>query len=266
MLKIFRTNGKFITKTHTGLYSHVNQDRVLATSHPLAKNIKLFAIADGMGSLYKSEFASQYVVDNLNKWFLSLNLDEINNTYMLCEILNNIIYNINNWLYKELIGYPECGTTLTCAVVNENDTVIANIGDSRTYAVIKKRLKQITKDDTQLWIEYEKGNIKKNDIRYHIYNNLINKSIGLSLNVEPTLYTIRNDLYSYLLLFSDGVTDCLSDKKIQYIINNTRFKEMADEIINQAVYVDQREKVPNAMWAKKPINGKDNTSVIVYKR
>lgn len=266
MFKIFRRKEVLTAKTHMGLYHNINQDCVLALNHPLSSHIKLLAIADGMGGLYKSEIASNYVIDNLKEFFVNCPLEQLNNTYNLCGILNNYICMINNELYKEFEGHPKCGTTLTCAIVNKQDTIVANVGDSRTYAIIKDKLVQLTKDDSHIWELYERGIISKDQIRFHVLNNILSKFMGMALNIDPSIYVVKNTLYNYLLLFSDGITDCLSEKKIKYIIDNMPAEKIADELIYQAIHRRQKDNVPAGPAFNDICNGKDDSSVIVYKR
>ena len=83
--------------------------------------------------------------------------------------------------------------------------------------------------------------------------------------------TLTNyDSYDKLLLFTDGVTDCLSYEKIKSIANTFKGEEMLKKIIYEAVNVEQ-EKPKNITLPEDfrvyPTPGKDNaTGAILIKR
>jgi hypothetical protein len=66
------------------------------------------------------------------------------------------------------------------------------------------------------------------------------------------------------------VTDLITDKKILKIIKETKKQELLKRIIYEAVYIDQKLKVPLLLRRKKlskyivPINGRDNASGAIY--
>ena len=109
---------------------------------------------------------------------------------------------------------------------------------SRGYIVKNNELIQVTKDDSQVQKYYDAGYIRrKDDMRFHIYSNIITSCIG-SLNPErplrPHMYRIKNTDYDSLVLLSDGVTDCLSDSRIMAITANTPKEKIASALVDAA--------------------------------
>ena len=257
------------TLSDKGKIRRHNEDSVTAISHPKDNSVKLLAVADGLGENGNGKEASSYTIEELEKWFKKLSYEDISNSFSLQFGLYKTIEKIN----KDLQDRQEkIGTTLTCAVVTHDKTIVISIGDSRCYIMKDTNIKQITSDDTKIYEDYINGIISKNDLRFYQYN-VLDESLGLhhklsSWKAKPKLFD--NDKYDKLLLFTDGVTDCLSDDKIKLIANTSKKEEILEKIINEAVNVEQ--EIPKNLSIPKssrtyPIPGQDNaTGAILIKR
>jgi protein phosphatase len=244
-----------------GLARGNNEDSAITITHPYNPTIKLLAVADGVGGKENGEVASNFAIDTLRDWFIGAPADKLDNTHYLVKNIGKVIKFINNYLY--LAKGNECSTTLTCAVINEKETIVANIGDSRAYIVKDDELVQVTRDDSLVWYYYEQGELSKDEIRFHKGSSLITKSIGSDLDVEPEISKIPNADYKGLVLFTDGVTDCISESKIASIITRST-KNIAEKIIKEAVYGNPPKRAPKGREFHIPKNGKDNATVALY--
>ncbi len=264
MFKFFKKKEIFESKTDKGLYKDNNEDSKTTLIHPMSSDIKLLAVADGVGGSAKGEYASNFVIQELEKWFLNEDIKTFNSSMLLSKKLHNIIQNINKKLYDAEYNKSQCGTTLTCAVVGFKTTIIANIGDSRAYAVTNDDIKQLTRDDSIVWEYYEHGEITKDEIRFHVFNNIITKCIGHHEECNPTILKVNNDSYNGLLLVTDGVTDCLSDEKIKFLVVRKHHRYIVNQIINEAVYHHQRNEIRNDDLLQDVPNGKDNATAVLF--
>ena len=258
------------TLTDKGRVRSKNEDSVIAISHPESESIKFLAVADGMGGYSNGEYASSYTIERLKEWFNNRTAFEFNNLNYLNTNLQELIQSINISLHKESRKrLNEMGTTLTCAIVTNNKTLVLNIGDSRCYLMKDTNLKQITDDDSTVYEQYEAGILTKDDLRFHPRNNIVTQGLGITI-VSPKTKIIDNDSYDKLLLFTDGVTDCLSDEKIKLIANTSSKEEILEKIIDEAVNVEQA--IPKDLsipynFRTQPTPGKDNaTGAILIKR
>lgn len=256
-------------KTDIGLIRKHNEDCVLAINHSKNKNFKLLIAADGMGGRADGEIASKYIVNSLKQWFLNKSVKTLNDNNKISQLLEEYIMKLNDNLIKKY-GSNHLGTTLTLALVNKKQTIILNVGDSRTYIYKNKKLIQITDDDSDVWNYYKYGEVNKDDLRYFANNSLINACVGLCKELcKISTYVIEND-YEMLLLFTDGVTDLITDKKIKHLIRKTPENKLLEKIINEAVYVDQHLFVPIRLKSKYlanyiiPFKGRDNASGAIY--
>ncbi len=263
-IKNITTNEEILDSlSDIGLNRSNNEDSVVTLIHPNNQNLKLLAVADGVGGRESGEVASNFTISVLEKWFYNLPEETINNTKKLSKYLTNIIKCINNCLYVIKSYRTGCATTLTCAVINERKTIIANVGDSRAYIVKENNLHQVTKDDSLVWNYFEQGELTKEEIRFHKARSLITKCIGSDYNTKPDIILLDNSSYDGILLFTDGVTDCLSDSKIEKLVASKK-QNLAQKIIKEAVYGKPSKKIPKGEAFSVPKNGKDNATVALY--
>ncbi len=257
------------TETDIGLIRRNNEDTALAIPHPKNKRIKLLLVADGMGGKAHGEIASQYVTSSIEKWFINKEPKELNDIEKTEQLLKRLVKKLNNNLIKEF-GFNNLGTTLTLALITYRKTIFLNVGDSRGYILKNYKLEQITEDDSDVWSYYKYGGVKKDDLRYFSNNNIINACIGLSEDLCRTTTTVVNNNYDMLFLFTDGVTDLITDKKINKIIKSNNKKDILKKIIYEAVNINQHLHVPLRLLRKKyvkyilPINGRDNATGALY--
>ena len=256
------------TLSDKGKIRRHNEDSVTAISHPKDNSVKLLAVADGMSGYGNGKEASSYTIEELEKWFNKLSYEEITNSFSLQFGLYKTIEKINKNLWDR---QEEIGTTLTCAVVTHDKTIVISIGNSRCYIMKDTNLKQITDDDTKLYKSYKEGRLTKDDLRVHPFRNIIEEGLGLSHKVwkaKPRVFD--NNKYDKLLLFTDGVTDCLSDEKIKLIANTSKKEKILEKIIDEAVNVEQEEPKNITLpedFRVYPTPGKDNTTgAILIKR
>lgn len=221
-------------KSVVGLTRSNNEDFAVTIVSPTNDKIKLLLICDGIGGYDAGELASKFVAKGIVKWFNNYNFE--NNDFSIVEKeLKNEVMTIHNKLQKIFV---DAGTTLTSAIIGEEETIIANIGDSRTYAIIDGRLEQITADDSMVWRMYyaDDEGLEKDDLRFCNGNNCIEDCVGFVGTGKIKTTRIENQAYDGLLLTSDGVTDVLSDKTMLTIFKETYNGDYVDRLIHEACY------------------------------
>ena len=257
------------TKTDIGLIRDKNEDTVLAIRHPKNKNIKLLIAADGMGGKEFGEVASAYIVESLNKWFVKRDIKVLNNTEKAEDLLKKYIKRLNNDLIKKY-GKDKLGTTLTLALINKKKTLVLNTGDSRGYIYKDKELIQVTEDDSDVWMYYKYGGVKKDHLRYFSNNNIISACIGICKELCTISSTIIDNDYDMIFLLTDGVTDIITDNKIRKIIRKTNKENILNMMIDESVNKDQHLRIPLSLKRKYtanyivPFRGRDNASGAIY--
>lgn len=264
------SNSILQVKTDIGLLRKKNEDSAIAITHPHDFSIKLLAVADGMGGRSYGEVASSLVTLELENWFFSKSCEELNDTHYIISDMEKFVQVKNRELVQKY-GSNCLGTTLTVALINNYQTVILNVGDSRCYSYVNNCLIQITEDDSDVWSYYKSGRVGKEDLRYFSTSNLITTCVGLdNYFCHCKFKVLDNKSYSLLLLLTDGVTDLLTDYKIQFIIEDAPKEKILEQLIYEAVYVDQKLSVPNRLVQNFlepfiiPRKGKDNATGAIF--
>ena len=190
-------------------------------------HLKFYALADGMGGHRAGEIAARETIAFLceaieHQFSLSQRARSIE------EVKNDLRYSIeevNRWIYA--LGQREeslrgMGTTLCFLLFYEESVIYSSVGDSRIYRFRKGALERLTKDHSL------------KDARFKS-KNVLTKAIGTSSLLEPDILAFplkSDDLY---LMCSDGLTDFVSDEKIEKIFNNTlSLNSLADQCVKAA--------------------------------
>lgn len=264
----------YISHTGNETFHKNNDDSAVIISHPDNQNLRLFAVADGTSDALYGTNGAEYLTSELASWFQTLPVSYINTMPTLKSVFWGKMREINKDLLEKYNG--KAGTTLVCAITGEKETLIANSGDSRGYIVSQGDLKQVTADHL-MWFKYnDPDSILKDDLRFMKGNSYISRSIGTSEdNFRPDVTIVSNDDYEALLLFTDGITDIVSDDKIKFIYDKNRPAEALLKIINEAVnsgpeYISEeaRKRFANRMHQINDftVPGKDNATMLLFKK
>lgn len=257
------------TKTDVGLIREKNEDAAIVERHPENPNIKLLLVADGMGGKNNGQLAANYVAYSIQKWFLNKEVEILLDPEKTSQLLKRYIKVLNTNLLKKY-GRDNLGTTLTLAIVGPRKTLILNAGDSRAYVVKKKELLQVTEDDSEVWMYFKYGGVKKDDLRYFPTNNVITACVGICNELCNLSEKIISNRYEMLLLVTDGITDMITDKKIKSITRKIKKENILQTIVNEAVAKDQNLKVPKYLRRRYkyrfivPFKGRDNATGAIY--
>ena len=216
-----RTTGK---ESDIGKTRDVDEDSVrVETSECIIKSkmrkVRLLIVADGLGGHQKGEEASEIATESIfREWS-----KELSNGTPFNLILEQGIQKANQNILDYTSKHPEAsgmGTTCVCAMVEGNDVVLANVGDSRAYK-ISDEIHQVTKDHSYVQEKVDSGEITKDQAREDPRNNEITKAVGLSSSLEVDTMKLTLDSDESLLLCCDGVNDRLSDDEIQKIVRDS---------------------------------------------
>ncbi len=255
-----------------GLLRSTNEDSVLTLVHPEDDRIKLLVVCDGMGGMNYGDVAANYVTSHFGRFFLAQHKEEFSDIYLLKEVLSNLVMECNQYLI-DTYGKNQVGTTLTLALITLEETILVHLGDSRCYFYKNQELKQMTEDDSDVWLYYKYHQVEKEDLRYFSSSNIINNCVGLSLgSCRPHVYIYPNESYESLLLVSDGVTDLITDSKLQSMFRSRPSSLLVDAIVHEAVYVEQHLFVPLKLREGcydryvVPIRGRDNASAVLFSK
>lgn len=173
----------------------------------------LMALADGMGGHNSGEVASSDVLHNLQFFY-----SDIPSGLCACDF-NEVIYewltSMNNILEAKGRVEPalkDMGTTLVALALYENNFYWMNCGDSRLYRFRNGKLEQLSIDHSLSNLLGEKG-----------HSNVITNCIGGGCDnsyIDIVKCTSDVKVGDMFLLCSDGLSDMVSDRMIENLLND----------------------------------------------
>ena len=216
--------------------------------------IGIFALADGMGGHKKGEVASKIAVDSIID-FLKENI--LKSCGIKMDYLDDVIkqgYNYaNQKIFDKVSEDSSCegmGTTLVVAVIDKDDMIMANVGDSRGYLLHNDEFRRITRDHSVVEELVNANLITEEEARVHPRRNQITRAMGAEEIIIVDIFRKKIEKGDMILLATDGLTGCVEDEDIKNIIKQDKdIKEICEDLINQA----------------NDNSGKDNISIILSK-
>lgn len=267
--------GNLFASQDIGKRRQTQEDAVIILTHPENPEFKLLAVSDGMGGVEHGEIASKYTIQQLAKWFQNLPKDVFYYPLEVQKSLNDYIQEISRVIYNEYnSSYKgmQTGATLVAGVVTAEDTIISSIGDSRAYALQNGQLELLTKDESGVWpVEYAQASdvpeYKLDELRFKKGNNKITRSIGWNVGYSVQTCIVPNESYDRLLLFSDGVTDVLSQERIKVLSTHSSKETVTRMLVDEALNYDIRRKGGEDQEYNALVQaGKDNATAAMYAR
>src|SRR5262245_8779663 len=198
-------------KTDTGRQRHANEDSYYAKA-------PLFAVADGMGGAQAGEVASRIAAGTFER---GLGNDDESAEGQLEEIAQQANRRIHR-LAQEDSSRAGMGTTLTAALVHDDEVAFGHVGDSRAYLLRNGKLKRLTKDHSLVEELRRQGRLTEEQAEEHPQRSIITRALGPepSVNVDTMTFPARDG--DVFLLCSDGLTTMVSDDEIREILVNSR--------------------------------------------
>ena len=218
------------------------------------EELNFFILADGMGGHQAGEVASRETVSHMlrlvRKAFKTTKKRSLSDTVKAIKqaiiLVNSLVYKIGN-SHESLRGM---GTTLCLVLLHDEGAVLAHVGDSRIYRLRKGGLEQMTKDHSLFRELVDMGHLSEQLAPDFAYKNIITKAIGTEPKVEPTVFSVDIEVGDYYLLCTDGLSDLLSVKDIETILQ----KDKSVDQMARALIMAANER-----------GGHDNITVVLIK-
>src|SRR3954463_11943038 len=199
-------------KTDTGRQRHANEDSYFARS-------PLFAVADGMGGAQAGEVASRIAAGAFERRG-HVSADEPAEG-QLEEIAQKANREIHQLAQKDS-SRAGMGTTLTAAMLHDDEVALGHVGDSRAYLLRDGELKRLTKDHSLVEELRRQGRLTEEQAEEHPQRSIITRALGPEpdVNVDTMTFPARDG--DVFLLCSDGLTTMVSDDEIRQILVESR--------------------------------------------
>jgi serine/threonine protein phosphatase PrpC len=235
--------------TDIGKKRKSNQDSILILPE---KNF--FVVADGMGGHSGGDIASQMAVAICEEKIPAGSISDSEN------ILREVIMEVNKRIFDRAKNQPELkgmGTTITAVWYQNNELLIGNIGDSRTYLVNNKKLYQLSRDHSLVQEKIDMGIYSRQAAAKDPQKNVLIRTVGYDELVNPDIFHYKISKNDIFLQCSDGLHGKASEHDIITIIN---------EVIpnpQTATQQDLQNAVTKLIKLANDNGGNDNISVIL---
>jgi PPM family protein phosphatase len=224
--------------TDVGRQRHTNEDRFYESA-------PLFAVADGMGGARSGEVASQIAVDEFSHHDAGGGSPE-DRLAEIARAANRKIYE----LAQSDESHAGMGTTLTAALVGENEISLGHVGDSRAYRFRDDELERLTQDHSLVEELMRMGKLSPEAAEVDPRRSIITRALGPEPTVDVETFTYPAKDGDVYLLCSDGLTGMVSEKRVAEILRaRSSLEQAARELVTAA---NER-------------GGKDNITVVLFK-
>lgn len=217
----------------------VNQDSLLVKNmNYRGSHLLLMAVCDGMGGMSEGEVASRMSAELLSGWFDTelpqiLDTPEAENIlrYRFGELLKDINRSV---CYRNAQYGVKGGTTLTALLLWDYRYLIGHVGDSRVYR-ISQYLEQMTRDDSLVAREVEKGNLSAEEALHDERQNIVLQCIGIKEEIKPQILMGRIRCESTFLLCTDGFWHCMKEEDCLRYLKPERIR--SEGFLQESLYI-----------------------------
>jgi serine/threonine protein phosphatase PrpC len=209
--------------THVGRVRTNNEDAFCD-----GPDMRLWAVADGMGGHENGEWASAAIVATLGKLPVPDDFDAA------CHAIADAIHRANDEVYTEATSRDiQMGSTVVALHVTGRRFCILWVGDSRAYLLRAGQLYQISKDHTQVQEMVDRGLMRPEDAEGHPMSHVLARAVGVQAEVEVDAITDEAEPGDVFLLCSDGLTGQVTDAEIAEVLSTTPNHAEAREKLTQ---------------------------------
>ncbi len=199
----------------------------------------LFAVADGMGGAQAGEVASRIAAESFSP---DTKVEPSPETYLrgIAEDANARIHR----LAQADSSRSGMGTTLTAALLSDDELSLAHVGDSRAYRWRDGELKLLTSDHSLVEELRRQGRLTDAQAEDHPQRSIITRALGPEPQVEVDTMTYRARPDDVYLICSDGLTTMIKEAAIAQILAESGTLEQAvDRLVSEANAAGGRDNI-----------------------
>ena len=224
MATYFRTIA--VGQTDVGPSRDHNEDQLL-----VARELRLYAVADGMGGHDSGDVASELAVTNLRAFYrseqsLPPKIAAREDLDPGARMLLAAVHAANRAVIERGGGeaaakHGGMGSTLVAVHVPRDGEVIhiCHVGDSRCYRYRRGELVQLTEDHNMVNDALRLNPDIDDEILAELPRNVVTRALGMSGKVEPDVRSERLEHDDLFLLCSDGLSGPVSDRAIARVLS-----------------------------------------------
>lgn len=182
----------------------------------------LAVVCDGMGGARAGNIASRLAVDVFVKE-VRRTVDSRLNEKELRQMLEEAVALSNRAVYEHAQlseEYVGMGTTLVAALIREDRSIVVNVGDSRAYHLSRDGIAMVTVDHSVVEMMVQRGEITREEAKFHPVKNLITRAVGTEENVLCDSFVQPLKPGDSILLCSDGLSNMMADQEILFEVEH----------------------------------------------
>jgi serine/threonine protein phosphatase PrpC len=177
----------------------------------------LFAIADGMGGAQAGELASRLAAAAVGRGEAD-DLTGGDRVVALIEAANRSVYE-RAAADQSVSGM---GTTMTVALVEDDQVWVGHVGDSRAYLLRGSALAQVTEDHSLVAELVRSGRLSPDEAGDHPHRSVITRALGTDPDVAVDVMPVPTQPGDVFVLCSDGLTTMVDDDTILELLGQHR--------------------------------------------
>lgn len=215
---------RYVAMTDVGLRRTNNEDSGFAGT-------RLLAIADGMGGAAAGELASSTALNTLRRLEDGFEGDAL-------DALEGAVTAANDRLADAIADDPAVegmGTTIEAMLWDGEKLAVAHLGDSRAYRLRGTTLTQVSTDHTFVQSLVDEGRLTPEEARQHPHRSLLLRALLGRDDNAPDLSWIQPQQGDRYLLCSDGLSDMVTDDKIEQAMRAETIDLAATELVTLAL-------------------------------
>lgn len=227
--------------TDVGIKKKINQDSIVAyTGSFCGEPFGVAAVCDGMGGLAKGEVASAMLVRAISGWVAEslpelLSLDKMNRAFekTVDDMIREVDVQIKE--YSASLGHS-CGSTIVLLLCYEGLFHAVNVGDSRIYR-IRKNVLQITKDQTFVQREIDRGHLTQEEAEHHPKRSVLLQCVGAGEILNPEYIHGKYRQNDVFLVCCDGFRHEMTSDEFysRFTGRNVAGRAIAEKALTEAI-------------------------------
>ncbi len=225
---------KISAKTDIGLVRTSNQDSYAAGELP--GSVAWAVVCDGMGGAAGGNHASSMAVKLISEristsYRQGMSGNSIKNMLTSAILAANISIFEKGQSDSDLTGM---GTTVVVAIIADESVYVAHVGDSRAYVFSDGKLNQLTKDHSFVQEMVDSGKLTLDEALHDPRKNYITRALGVNPDVRVDFCQEFISGDDVIILCTDGLTNYVESEEIYEIINDRKFYEFSERLVNRA--------------------------------
>ncbi len=209
------------------------------------ENLRIFAVADGMGGHAGGGIASRLAVETLQATLRARREANPNafqdhsslESSLLPDVLRNSVEAACQAIFRRAQGVPALngmGTTLTALLLNHRSAFVAHVGDSRLYLIRRGHILQISDDHSLVNEQLKAGVITPEEAKNSRFRNVITRSVGFEEEVLVDLLGLEIEKGDLFVICCDGLTNLVDDSEIAAMARSESVQHLPLRLIGLA--------------------------------